>query len=146
MSIALDTKRSHQVDVKPITICFFVFFKCLTLYFLISAKTRFGQGNIIFGDATWTSVFTIADASFTNLVFVKSFLGIIVNSHERHEVSNHRPFDCIFSGICIVTFKNYRSPTSLRFVWGNHRWPVVAFTEGKRNARENVFMSWRHQG
>ena len=44
--------------------------------------------------------------------------------HERHVVSNHRPFDCLFNSLCRFTSNKHRSPYYWPFVRGIPRWPV----------------------
>ena len=47
---------------------------------------------------------------------------ITMTSHERHLVSNHRPFDCLFNNLCGRTSKKHQSLHDCPFVRRIHRW------------------------
>ena len=46
---------------------------------------------------------------------------ITMTSYERHVVSNHRPFDCLFNGLCGPSSNKHQSP---------HYWPVNSPHQG----------------
>ena len=56
---------------------------------------------------------------------------ITMTSHERHVVSNHRSFDCLFNCLCRPTSKKHQRPHYWPFVRGIHRWPVKGQQRGK---------------
>ena len=49
---------------------------------------------------------------------------ITMTSHERHVVSIHRSFDCLFNSLYVPTSKKHQSPHYWPSVRGIHRWPV----------------------
>ena len=49
---------------------------------------------------------------------------LVMRSHERHAVSNHPSFNCLFNRLCGPTPKKLQSPLYWPFVRGIHQWPV----------------------
>ena len=46
---------------------------------------------------------------------------ITITSHERHVVSHHRPFNCLFNSLCGPTSKKHQRPCYGPFVRGIHQ-------------------------
>ena len=59
---------------------------------------------------------------------------ITMTSYERHVVSNHRPFDCLFNGLCGPSSNKHQSP---------HYWPVNSPHQGPVT-RKKASIWWRH--
>ena len=78
----------------------------------------------------------------------KSFHVIVMTSHERHVVSNHRLFDYLFNSLCGPTSKKHQSLHYWPFVRGIHRWPVNSPRKGpvtrKNLLFDDVIMSLHH--
>ena len=55
---------------------------------------------------------------------------ITMATHERHVVSDHRLFHCLFNSLCGPTSRKHRSPHYRPFVRGIHRWPANSPHEG----------------
>ena len=51
-------------------------------------------------------------------------LNITMAWHERHVVSHHRSFNCLFESLCGPTSRKHQSLHYWPFVRGMHRWPV----------------------
>ena len=47
-----------------------------------------------------------------------------MTSHERHVVSNHLSFNCLFNSLCRSSSNKHQSRHYWPFVRGIHRWPV----------------------
>ena len=89
-------------------------------------------------------------------------IAIAVMSNERHGISNHRQFDCLFSRLLNITTKTILNLRIPALGWGNP--PVICVYSSLRNSHaENVSMSswanelcdmssnfstllWRHNG
>ena len=84
-------------------------------------------------------------------MFSKMFskwVNITTTSHDCHEVSNHRSFDCLFNSLCRPTSKKHQSPHYWPFMRGGHRWPVNSPHKGsvtrKKLPFDDVIMNTWH--
>ena len=53
-----------------------------------------------------------------------------MTSYERHGVSKHRSFDCLFNSLCGPTSQKHQRPHYWPFVMGIYRWPVNSSQKG----------------
>ena len=75
---------------------------------------------------------------------------ITMVSHERHVVSNHRSFNCLFNSLCGSTSNKHQIPHYWSFVRVIHRWPVNSSHKGpvtrKKLPFDNVIMLFPGHG
>ena len=68
--------------------------------------------------------------------------------NDRYGVSNHQPHDCLLNCLCMSRSKKHRSPASLAFVLGIHRWPANFPHKGPVTRKmfpfDDVIMSHHH--
>ena len=62
-------------------------------------------------------------------------------SHERHYVSGHRPFVCLFKGVFVLISKSHQRSTLLSLC----EWNLPVTLQRASNV-QSVSMPWRHQG
>ena len=72
----------------------------------------------------WSKMNIVAPCWRTMFSCMGSTECITVTSNERHVVSNHQSFYCLFDSLCGPTPKKHQSPRYWPFVSGIHRWPV----------------------
>ena len=66
----------------------------------------------------------------------------LLQSHDRHGVSNHRQLDCLFQSFYGLTSKKHQNQLYWPYCEGNP--PVTGgFPAQRTNNAESVFMSWR---
>ena len=69
---------------------------------------------------------------------------ITMTTFERHVISNHRPFDCLFNSRCGPTSTKQQSPYYWPFVRGIHRWSVNSPHKGPCSPAEKKTLRCRH--
>ena len=83
------------------------------------------------------------DSTLVGVVLYAMTLYIAMTSPERHVVSNHRSFDCLFNSLCWPTTKKHQKFASLAICEGN------SLVSGEFPAQiasdpENISIWWRH--
>ena len=77
------------------------------------------------------------------LMSLNIWRSITVTSNERHVVSNHRPFDCLFNSLIGTHIKETLKPALLALCEGNS--PVTSeFPAQRASNAETASIWWRH--